>query len=244
MNKKILLFTILSILLVKLSAQPSLDYWNNVRYFKITGGTVTPGPELSSTSEDGLFAQNGYQIGFDYNYMIAMGFGLGVNLEFDRFYFDELAFLEYAQPDMYRIGSGYSSAKFGLNALFNIPIIVSPEMFTFNLYVEGNAGLRGMSIPSIDLYYDEVVNNFVEVSYRARSNTMGYLGYSAGVQLLFANKFGINVSYNAVVPSRHSIRYSVRKFDAAEELYESEGYANNFLDHTGLQFGILFMLGK
>lgn len=225
-------------------AQPDLNYWNNVSYFKMGGGTLEPGPRMTATDTEGLFAKKGFQVGFDYNYMIAYGLGLGFNLEFNQFGFNRDAFMSVAQPQQMEVRGGYSSAKFGLNALFNMPIVLHPQYFTLNLYVEGNAGLRGMSIPSIDMWYDETINKYVEVSYRSRGGSMGYLGYSGGVQFLFNNKFGINVSYNAVEPSRHSIKYSVRKFDAEGQLFEDENYLNNFLDHSGLQFGILFIFGK
>lgn len=244
MKRKIFLNSMFFLFLSVAYAQPDFTYWNKVSYFKMGGGTLEPGREMLSTGTDGLFAKKGFQIGFDYNYMIAYGFGLGVNLEINQFQFNREAFEAYAMPLEMDVKGGYSSAKFGLNALFNLPIVLHPKYFTLNLYIEGNAGLRGMSIPSIDMYYDERDNKYVEVSYRSRGGSMGYLGYSGGVQFLISNKFGINVSYNAVEPSRHSINYSVRMFDAEGQLYEDENYLNNALDHTGLQFGVLFMFGK
>ncbi len=231
-------------LLTAIYAQPSIDYWDHARYFKISGGTVSPGDDFSNTSEDGLFAEDGYQFGIDYNYMIAMGLGIGFNFEFNRFNFNESAFMEYAMPEKMEIGRGYGSGKFGLNALFNIPVILVPETFVFNLYIEGNAGFRGMSIPYIDLEYNELINNYVEVSYRPRSSAMEYLGYSAGAQFIFNDKFGINVSYSEVLPRKHTVKYSVRKFDAEGRLFEEESYVSNYLDSSGLQFGIMFLFGK
>ncbi|MFO8066174.1 MAG: hypothetical protein R6U11_01195 [Bacteroidales bacterium] len=242
--KRIFVLAILSVLFVETYSQTSMNYWNNARYFKITAGTVTPGRDFSDATENGLFAKDGYQIGFDYNYMIAMGFGLGLNLEFDRFHFNKEAFFDLAEPDYMEVIGGYSSTKFGLNALFNVPLEIQKNVFAINFYIEGNAGFRGMSIPSINLEYNEITNNFVEVKYRPRSSTMGYLGYSGGLQLLFYNRFGINVSYNAILQRRNSIYYSVRKYDTEGELFEEENYLNNNLDHTGLQFGILFLFGK
>jgi hypothetical protein len=242
--KRIIILAVLSVILTAAYSQPDINYWNKASYFKITGGTVTPSPEFSSTTANGLFAKNGYQFGFDYNYMIALGFGIGVNLEINQFHFNPEAFMDYAQPDKMTISGGYSSAKFGLNALFNFPIVVHKDIFTINLYAEGNAGIRGMSIPTIDLEYNEIVNFYTEVSYRPRSSSMGYLGYSGGIQLLFNNKFGLNVSYNALNRRINKINYSVRMFDAQGNLYEEERYLNNYLDHTGLQFGILFIFGK
>ncbi len=207
------------------------------------GGMVIPGTDFSSTSTNGLFAKNGYQIGFDVNYIIAYGLGIGFNYEFNRFKFNQDAFLSYAQPDSFLITKGYNSGKFALNAQINIPFEIVKNKFTINLYGEGNAGLRTMSIPSIDLKYNELSNRFVDITYRARTSSMGFLGYSAGLQFIFSNKFGINVSYNALLKSRHSIKYSVRKFDAQGELYEEESYINNYLDHTGYQLGFIFFIG-
>ncbi|MBS4012296.1 MAG: hypothetical protein KGZ97_00865 [Bacteroidetes bacterium] len=244
MIKRILLLAIFSVIITEAYTQPDMNYWNRVRYFKITGGTVTPCPEFSDATENGLFAKDGYQFGFDYNYMIAYGFGLGLNLEFNRFHFNKEAFASFAQPDYMAVIGGYSSSKFGLNALFNLPIVVSPDIFTINLYAEGNAGIRSISIPSIDLEYNEIVNYYTEVKYRSRPSSMGYLGYSGGIQFIFKNKFGINASYSALNRRINRINYSVRMFDAQGELYEEERYISNYLDHTGLQFGIFFMFGK
>ncbi|MFW5792789.1 MAG: hypothetical protein ACOCWC_00795 [Bacteroidota bacterium] len=244
MKRKIFVLAILSILVFEATSQPNIRYWDRASYFKISGGTVSPGRDFSDASENGLFAKNGFQFGLDYNYMIVAGFGLGINLEYDHFHFNKEAFMDYANPEIMMISGGYASTKFGLNALFNVPVEVVKDAFAINFYVEGNAGIRGMSIPSIDLEYNEIVNHYVEVSYRPRSSTMGYLGYSGGVQLLFNNRFGINVSYNALIERRNNINYSVRMFDAQGELYEEESYLNKNLDHTGLQFGILFMFGK
>ena len=90
--------------------------------------------------------------------------------------------------------------------------------------------------------YNELSNRFVEVSYRSRSNLLGYLGYSGGLQLLYRQKYGVNISYSALKKSRHSLYYSVRMFDAQERLEEKESYVNNFLDHSGIQIGFVMYL--
>lgn len=241
--KKYFFSIIIILFTINILAQPNINLLDKKVNIGAYGGLVIPGNEFSSKSINGLFAKNGYQIGFDVNYIIAYGLGIGFNYEFNRFKFDQDAFIAFAQPDSFLISKGYNSGKFALNAQVNIPIEIIKNKFAINLYGEGNAGLRTMSIPSIDLKYNELSNRFVEVSYRARTSSMGFLGYSAGVQFIFSKKFGINLSYNALIKSRHSIKYSVRKFDAQGELYEEESYVNNYLDHSGYQFGIVFWIG-
>jgi hypothetical protein len=225
-------------------SQPSLNYWDGVSYFKISGGTVIPGSGMTGQDDNNFFALNGYQFGFDFNYMIAMGFGLGLNLEATQFRFDDQAFVDFSQAEMLETRGGYGSTKFGLNALWNFPVVIVPEKFVLNLYAEGNAGLRNFSIPALDLFYDENLNKYVEVSYRARARTLGYAGYSLGFQFIFADLIGFNVSHNTVLRTKHTIPYSVRKVDAFGELYEEENRIINYLDHTGWQFGLFFIFGK
>ena len=244
MLKKYLFAAVFSIGLTGLNAQVDMEYWDHDSYLNIGGGMVMPGENLKSTSDMGFFAKNGYQINFDYNYIFGYGLGIGASVEYDQFKFDKEAFVEYADPEQMWVKGGYSSTKFGLNLVANIPIVVSKGNFAINFFGEFNAGLRGFNIPSIDLAYNEIVNKYVEVTYRSRSNTMGYLGYSGGLQFIFNDRIGINLSYNALLRSRHSVKYSVRMFDAADELYEEENYMNNFLEHTGFQLGIMFIFGK
>lgn len=244
--KKILILTtaILGLSLSGVFAQPDIKYWDHDSYLHIGGGMVMPGDYLKDESETGFFAKNGFQVDFDYNYIFGYGLGIGANFEYDQFKFNKEAFMEYTGAEEMYVEGGYSSGKFGLNLVANIPIVVVKKGFAINFYGEFNAGLRGFNIPNIDLKYNEIVNKYVEVSYRSRTSTMGYLGYSAGLQFIFNDRFGLNVSYNAVLPSRHSVKYSVRMYDAFEELTEEENYLNNYLDHTGIQFGIMFVFGK
>lgn len=244
MKTLVYITAILAITVSAVNAQPDVKFWKKASYLHIGGGTVTPGAYMSDINEGGLMAKNGYQIDFDYNYMFNYGIGIGGNIEYNNFKLNKDKFFEYSGADKMWVKGGYSSTKFGLNILANMPIVIVKEGFAVNFYGEFNAGIRSFSIPDIDLEYNPIFNKYVEVTYRSRGNTMGYLGYSAGLQFLFAERFGINVSYNAVLPSRHSIKYSVRKFDAFEELTEDENYLNNYLDHTGLQFGIMFIFGK
>jgi len=237
---------IIFVLLAKVSfAQFDINYLDHTGSLHLSGGTLKPSEELSSTNETlGLFAKNGYQIGFDFNYIVKYGLGFGFNLEVDRLNFNKDKFLEYAGTTDAEIKGRYASTKFGLNILANVPIVVDKKNFAINLFGEFNAGIRGFNIPSIDLYYNELQNKYVEVSYRSRANTMGYLGYSGGVQFLFGDVFGLNVSYSVTMPSRHSVKYSVRMTDAFDNVEEAENYLNNSLDLSGLQFGMFFLFGK
>ncbi len=225
-------------------AQFDINYLDNTGSLHINGGTLNPSEELSNTNELGLFAKKGYQVGFDFNYIIKYGFGVGFNIEVDRLNFNKTKFLEYAGTTEMKIKGRYASTKYGVNILANIPVFVQKNSFAVNVFGEFNAGLRSFNIPAIDLYYNELQNKYTEVTYRSRANTMGYLGYSAGVQIIFADVFGINASYSATLPSRHSIKYSVRMTDAFDNVEEAENYLNNYLDLNGLQFGIFFLFGK
>jgi hypothetical protein len=241
MKKILMIFVLLgSVLMIK--SQPQLNLFDKHASLVFSAGTLLPGEEFSNNKENGLFAKDGFQLGFDVNYIIANGVGLGFNYEYNYFAFDKDAFLAISQPDRYLIRKGYRGNKIGMNLIFNLPIVIQPEKITVNLFVEGNAGFRTMSIPDIDLEYNELSNRYVEVTYRSRSNVIGYLGYSGGLQLLFGQQYGINVSYNALMKSRHSLHYSVRKFDAQERLEEEESFVNNFLDHSGLQIGFVMFL--
>lgn len=237
---------IISVLFVKtLLAQFDINYLDRTGSIHIMGGTLKPSEELSSTDETmGLFAKKGYQIGFDFNYIIKYGLGVGFNLEIDRLNFNKDKFLEYAGTNSAKFKGRYASTKFGLNILANVPIVMDKGDFAVNLFGEFNAGFRGFNIPSINLYYNELQNKYTEVSYRSRANIMGYLGYTGGIQFLFADVFGLRASYSVTLPSRHSMKYSVRMTDAFGNVEEAENYLNNYLDLTGLQFGIFFLIGK
>lgn len=242
--KTIQFFAIIFLLNIKLFGQFDINHLDKCGYLKITGGSLTSSEEMKRTDETGLFAKDGYFFGFDLNYIITHGFGIGFNYQIDRYNFNKNAFLEYAKTDEYKIKGRYASSRFGLNIIMNVPIIVSKNDFSINLYGEGNAGIRTFSIPSIDLYYNELENKWVEINYRTRTNTMGYLGFSAGIQFIISDFLGINISYNEVLRSRHSIHYSVRLTDAFGNVRESENYLNNYLDSKSLQFGLFFLIGK
>jgi hypothetical protein len=242
--KKIVFFTALSLFVNIMNAQFDINYLDKHGYLQISGGTLKASDELRDTSASGLFSKNGYQIGFDFNYIIAYGFGIGGNIENNHLNFNTPVFEEKAGAQEIKVKGGYSSTKYGLNIVENIPIVIDKNNFTIILFGEFNAGFRGFNIPAIDLKYSDLLNKYVEVTYRTRSNTMSYLGYSAGIQLLFVKKIGVSVSYSTLFPGRHSIKYSVRKTDAFGNVEEEENRLNNYLDLSGFQFGVFFLFGK
>lgn len=241
---KILLIAIFGLMAMSAIAQPDIMYLQKTSYFEIGGGTVKPGSGLSGTNADGLFAENGGQFYMNYNYFFGYGIGAGLNLEADFLGFDQDKFLSYTGAESMTIkGRGYTSTKFGLNLLASLPVVLIEKVLALHIYGEGNAGFRGFSIPGISLKYDELSNKYVEVDYRSRNSSMYYLGYGGGMQLMYKKKIGLNVSYNTIMPIRNSIYYSVRMTDAFDNVYEEEGYLNNYLDCSGIRFGIMFIFG-
>lgn len=238
------LFIIFSFFAKNVFAQADLQYLDKGGYVMFYGGPIYPGDRLSSDSESGLFAENGVQFGIDLNYVIAYGIGVGFNYEYNNFGFNQNAFLQHSGAQGISYQRNYTSNKFGLNVLFNVPLKLGSDDWVINLFAKGNAGLRTMNIPEIDLTYSEIMNKYVEVSYRPRANLFGYLGYTGGLQFMFLEKYGINFSYNHVLNSRHSIQYSSRRFDAQGNLTESEPYLNDNLDHYGFQIGFMILMGR
>lgn len=227
-----------------LSAQYSSEYWYQKGYLSIAAGPASPGPDLAASVSPGLMANNGLLADVDYNYMLAYGFGVGLNLGLDYYGLNQDAFLAEASPETYSCKGGFLSGRMGLNLLMNVPLEIIPDKFTLNLTAELNGGLRSYTIPDIDLFHSELENEYTEISYRSRANVMGYAGYSTGLQFLFNNRFGVTVSYSVLFATRHRINYSVRAFDAAGNLYEEEDYLSARLDRSGLQFGLLFILSS
>lgn len=225
-------------------AQMNPRYWDGTGYLSITGGPATPGRELSSTAINGLMANNGLLADVDYNHMIAYGIGIGVNIGVDYFEMNEDMFLQQALPSTYNISGGYLSGRLGLNLLMNLPVEVVRKRFVINFFGELNAGLRSYSSPDIDLYYRELQNKYLEVTYRSRNNVMGYAGYSAGIQFIFSDCWGINFSYSALMKSQHRINYSVRAVDVEGKVTEDEDFLSGRLDRSGFQIGFLFVIGR
>ncbi len=158
--------------------------------------------------------------------------------------FNKQEFAKVANADDMTVKGRYSSTKYGLSLIANIPIVIDKDNFTFNLFGQFNAGIRGFNIPAINLYYDELHNKYVEVNYRSRSNTMAYLAYAGGVQFIFANVWGVRASYTYTLRSHHSIRYSVRLTDAYNNVKEDENYLHNYLNLSGFQIGAFYLIRK
>jgi hypothetical protein len=227
-----------------IAAQPDIHYLDKTGILKFGGGNLVPNEDFAKNTGTGLLAMPGHQVNFAFNYIIRYGLGLGAHLDVNRLPLNEQRFVQQSSASAYRIQGKFGSTRFGLNLVGSVPIVIHPQYFAVNLFGEFQLGLRGMNIPSIDLRYNELENNYVEVSYRPRSNTMGYLAANAGVQFLFANKFGIYGAYHITLRSRHSIKYSVRAFDAERRLTEYENYLHNYLNVSGFQFGAFFLFGK
>ena len=224
-------------------AQLNPEYWDGGGNISLYGGITYPSSEFSSTSSTGLFAQNGFQFGVEGNYIIKYGLGIGIDFGGEWFKINEQSFRNHANPETMVIKGGYSSPYFGLNFVANIPIVIDDNHFTVNLFAVGTPGLRGIKIPDIDLTYDELDNKYIEVSYRPRSSTSGYLAYRGGIQFLINNKFGLSLSYKGVMRSQHKLKYSVRSFDAKGVLYEDENYLNSYFNSDSYQIGLVFLLG-
>ena len=242
--KRLILIAVFSLGIYRSFAQIDMEYWDKAGYAQIGSGMVFPGKEMKSTDAEGLFAKNGFQLFTDFNFMIKYGFGLGLNVEYDEFLLNKPVYFHSSQADSMETKGNYSTTKVGMNILLNLPVIVVKNKFAINMYGEFTPGFRWFNIPEIDLYYNENVNKYVEVHYRTRQNFMGYLGYSGGLQFLFHDKWGINMSYNSMIHTRHSVNYSVRMFDAFGNLYEGEEYLNNYLNNSGWKLGIIIIFGK
>jgi hypothetical protein len=242
--KKTIIAMLLLLTMSPAIAQLDFNYWDRKGCFSLYGGGVIPGMSMKSTLSNGLYAKNGFQFGFNYNYIFAYGLGIGFNFEYDQFAFNKNAFLISTDANSMSVSGGYSSPKIGLNFITNIPAVIDDDRFTLNFFGIFNPGLMMLQIPEIDLFYDENLNKYTEVHYRPRSNTMGYLSYSGGMMFIFSNNIGLSISRNVVLKSRHSINYSSRMFDAFGQLYESEDYLNNYLDHKGWQIGVIFRSKK
>lgn len=239
-----LLMVLVVVASVSSRAQVEPNYWDRTGYVSISAGPATPGRELSSTAENGLLAEKGLMADVDYNYMIGYGFGVGLNVGLDYFGLNEEAFTAKTLPLHHSTGGGFSSVRAGLNLLMNVPVVIRHDKFCLNLFGELNGGLRSFSIPEINLTYGELTNKYTEVTYRSRDNTMGYAGYSTGLQFVFLNRFGVNLSYSAIFQSQHRINYSVRASDALGQFYEDESFLSAKLDRTGFQIGVLFLVGR
>ena len=243
MTMKQLLLLCLVILPLKLSAQADLRLLEKRAILRFGGGSLAPSADFASVGTNGIYARNGFQLNAGFSYCFYRNLGIGVHLDYNQFGFDRSAFSANQQNPGMTVLSPLNSTRFGLSALAFLPIRLGKTV-ALNFYAEGQAGLRGMNIPKIDLTYGELGNNFTSVAYRPRPSTMGYLAISGGLQVLFSRNFGLFVAYHKTLDSRHSISYSSRAFDADGLLIEGEHYLHNYLGSTGIQGGIMFVIGK
>lgn len=236
--KKLILTSIISIYAVHLICQLKLTHFDRKGSIDIYGGIYRPNEDLKKIDETGFFAKNGYNLGFNINYSIKYGFFIGFNIEYNHIFFNKTAFLAYSQAESIKAKDGFNSTRYGINCGINFPLIIDNDNFCINLYGEFNTGLRSFSIPRIDLIYNELLNKYVEVMYSPRGNTLFYYGYSGGINIIFNNKYSINIAYNNIQPTKHSIRYYTRLTDAFGKIEEYENRLTNYLDSWELQFGI------
>ncbi len=238
------LYTILFIFIYLLSintiSAQRLDfkYLNQMGKINIYGGRTYPGSKFLSTSPTGLFAKNGYQMGFEYNRLFKYGLGIGVDLSRDWFGVDENKFQNYINSETMEISGGYSINSLGFTSTSNVPILLHDNEFMINLFVIGTFGFQFTSPPSIDLTYNELNNKYVKVSYDDENNTDGYLAYRIGVQFLIINSIGISFSYKSVMHSKNRFDYSVDKTDAEGTVYEDENYTITSSQLKSFQIGL------
>ncbi|MCX7954646.1 MAG: hypothetical protein N3A01_05600 [Bacteroidales bacterium] len=239
-RRKIITFLTTFILSKLLICQPHLTFLDKKANLDIYGGTHYPNEDLKKTDETGFFAKNGYNIGFNINYVIKYGIFVGFNLEYNHLFFNDKAFKEYSNAETIKARDGFNSTRYGINGGINIPIIIDKETFCISIYGEFNSGFRSFNIPRIDLTYNELLNKYVEVIYRPRGNTLFYYGYSGGINFIFKKKFLVNIAYNNIQPTKHSIRYYTRTSDAFNNIQEYENHLTNYLDSWEIQFGFGF----
>jgi hypothetical protein len=238
---KVFLFILLPAFVAE--AQVDLRLLEKKGQLRIGGGSLKPSADFSSAGEGSLFVKNGFQINGGFTYGIYRNLGLGCHLDYNQYGFDLAGFSkQQGGPGVTQLAS-FNSTRFGLSAIVNFPVLIGKKA-ALNFYGEGQAGLRGMNAPKLDLTYGELENNFTEVSYRPRASTMGYLAITGGMQILFSRKFGFYAAWQKTFDSRHSIKYSSRAFDADGQLTEGEHVLHQYLGSTGIQGGILFVFGN
>jgi hypothetical protein len=221
-------------------AQVDLSLLEKKAQFKMGGGSLQPSPEFSKAGSDALFVRNGFQVNFAFSYAFFRNFAAGVHLDYNQYGFDRTGFIRQQENPALTQLSSFNSTRFGLSGLVFLPVKLG-EKASFCLFLEGQAGLRNMNIPKLDLTYKELQNLYVEVAYRPRSNTMGYLAVNGGVQVHFSRRFGIYASWQKTLDSRHSVKYSSRAFDASGNLTEGEHFLHQYLGSTGIQGGLVFL---
>lgn len=224
-------------------AQADLRFFERKAQLRLGAGSLRPSAEFLKNGPEALFARNGFQINSAFSYCFFRNFAAGVHLDYNQYGFDRSGFAaQQGGPAITQLSS-FNSTRFGLSALVSLPFRIGKSA-ALNLWLEGQAGIRNMNIPKLDLTYGELENLYVEVAYRPRSNTMGYLAFCGGMQVFFTKNFGIYAAWQQTADSRHSIKYSSRAFDTNENLQEGEHLLHQYLGSTGIIGGVVFNLGK
>lgn len=224
-------------------AQVDLSLYEKKAQFQMGGGSLQPSAEFAKAGTDALFVRNGFQVNFAFSYVFFRNFAAGVHLDYNQYGFDRTAFIRHQDNPAVTQLSSFNSTRFGFSGMVFLPVKIGKQS-SFSFFLEGQAGLRNMNIPKLDLTYGELDNQYVEVAYRPRSNSMGYLALNGGVQVHFTRNFGLYASWQKTLDSRHSVKYSSRAFDAAGNLTEGEHFLHQFLGSTGIRGGLVFTFGK
>jgi hypothetical protein len=240
---KIFLSLFLFIIGFSVLAQVDLRLNEKKVQIRLGGGSLRPSDQFSSSGPSSLFVQNGFQINGALTYGIYRNIAAGIHLDYNQHRFDLAGFSKQQGGPSVNQLSSFNSTRFGISAMVFLPVRAGKNLM-FNFYGEGQAGLRGMNIPKLDMTFGELENNFTEISYRPRASTMGYLAVCAGMQVIMTRNFGIYAAWQKTFDSRHSVKYSSRAFDADGQLAEGEHFLHQYLGSTGIQGGILFVIGR
>jgi hypothetical protein len=235
---KIFLFTFL--LLKSAFAQVDLRFTEKKAQLRIGGGSLRPSPKFATAGPGSLFVENGFQINAGFAYGVYRNFAIGCHLDYNQYGFDLRGFsAQQGGPAVNQLSS-FNSTRFGFSGLVFLPLRLGKKV-VLNFYAEGQAGLRGMNIPKLDMTFGELENKFTEINYRPRASTMGYLAACGGLQVIFTRNFGLFVAYQKTFESRHSVKYSSRAFDSNGQLTEGEHFLHQYLGSTGIQGGLQFI---
>jgi hypothetical protein len=224
-------------------AQVDLKYFKGKSQIRLGGGSLKPSQAFLKSGPADLFARNGFQINSALTYGFFRNFGAGIHLDYNQYGFDRAGFaMQQGGPAITQLSS-FNSTRFGISVQALLPFRIGKSA-VLSLWLEGQAGIRNMNIPKLDLAFGELQNKYLEISYRPRSNTMTYLALCGGAQFFFGRRFGIYMAFQNTPDSRHSIKYSSRAFDADDNLEEGEHLLHQFLGSTGILGGMVFVLGR
>jgi hypothetical protein len=224
-------------------AQVDLKWTERKAQIRLGGGSLQPSADFALSGEQSLFVLNGFQVNAGFIYGIYRNLGLGVHLDYNQYGFDLNRFSAQQGGAGVTQLSSFNSTRFGLSVPVFLPIRLGKKSALL-ITGEGQAGIRNMNIPKLDLAYDELDNNFTVVSYRPRANSMGYLAITGGLQCWISKGFGLYVQYQKTLDSRHSIKYSSRAFDTSKELTEGEHRLHQYVGSSGIQGGLIFIMGR